>query len=212
MILNKKGFMMLPLAALLFATSCAKQINYGEAVNFVKDNYTSKDPKKPTKLTANFFADVPNAETRKEVKRLIEESIPSIQLTEEGNKLKYNVEIKKESDLPDLNVITVDYLKEPKDDFKVTYSLSGKSLSMDFSVGIKNENIPIEEIGMNIDIKEAKIEGSAGVNDQGYPARAKVKIKIDATVSMNPTPEFASNEAYTFDLKLDAELSVNATY
>ncbi|MCQ2796589.1 MAG: hypothetical protein MJ213_04770 [Bacilli bacterium] len=211
MILNKKGFMMLPLAALLFATSCAKQISYGDAKTFVENNYTSEEPKKPTKLSTNFSANVDDDNTREAIKKMVEEKF-EIKLTDSDKTLKYNGDIKE--NLPDMYVITTDFLIEPTEENKVTYSLSGKSLSLNFNASLKDETIPVGDM-MTITIKEAKVDGSAGVNDQGYPARAKVKVSLDATITMNMSEsEFTFNEdpVPAFNLKLSGELSVNATY
>ena len=121
--------------------------------------------------------------------------------------LKYEGDIPTETFGDGIPAITADSLLAPTEELEVSYSVKGKSLSMDLHSAITKETTFYEFLTVN----SADAHGSAGVNDQGYPTYANVKLDLDASITV-PT-SFAFNDGPAFILKFtNGEISLNATY
>lgn len=129
--LSKKGLLALPLAALLF-TSCAKSINYDEALQFVKDNFTAKEVKSATSIV---YAGKGTAKDDESKKALQQHVLNYWHITLDDS-LVYNHEDKNPKDVPVSFVTAESFEKAYKDNDSVEFSRKGKELSIIESITI----------------------------------------------------------------------------
>ncbi len=137
--------MMLPLAALLFATGCGKNVSYEEACKFVKETYADKTAQTSKGGTFEFQGKANDPTTKEAIKQMLERLIEELKIEV---KLDDNLHAKADLDPTEIDVLTVDGVFPILDgtDAQTTYTIKGKSFTQsmhekgaDSSTGIQME-------------------------------------------------------------------------